>query len=170
MIEIRNETPNDCSAIREVHERAFRGPNEARLVDLLRAANKVLISLVALHENRVVGHILFSPVAVVGAPEKLRAVGLAPMSVLPEFQNRGIGSRLVREGLEACKREGYEVVVVLGHAKYYPRFGFLKAKTYGLDNEYNATDSFMVMELQKGVLEGVRGLVRYAPEFRDAEC
>jgi len=170
VIEIRNETPNDYSAIREVNERAFGGPAEARLVDLLRAANKVLISLVALHENRVVGHILFSPVAVVGAPEKLRAVGLAPMSVLPEFQNRGIGSRLVREGLEACKREGYEVVVVLGHAKYYPRFGFLKANTYGLDNEYNATDSFMVMELQKGVLEGVRGLVRYAPEFRDAEC
>src|SRR5262245_65544758 len=99
VIEIRNETPNDCSAIREVNERAFGGPAEARLVDLLRAANKVLISLVALHENRVVGHILFSPVAVVGAPEKLRAVGLARRSVLPELRNRGMGWRLVHGGL-----------------------------------------------------------------------
>ena len=170
MIEIRNETPDDYSAVHELNERAFGGPAEARLVDMLREANKVLVSLVALDQNRVVGHILFSPVKVAQAPENFRGVGLAPMSVLPEFQNRGIGSRLVREGLEVCKRDGYEVVVVLGHTEYYPRFGFLRAKDYGLDNEYGATDSFMVMELQEGVLERIRGLVKYAPEFRDAEC
>ena len=170
MIEIRDEASNDYPAIRELHERAFGGPAEARLVDMLRAANKAAISLVAVHENRVVGHIFFSPVTVAAVHENIRAVGLAPMSVLPEFQNRGIGSRLVHAGLGACKRKGYEVVVVLGHTKYYPRFGFVRAKDKGLDNEYNANDSFMVMELEKGVLQGIRGLVKYAPEFRAAKC
>ena len=170
MVAIRSDTPADHPAIRALHERAFGGPAEGRLVDMLRAANKAWVSLVALQQNRVIGHILFSPVTVAQAPKNLCAVGLAPMSVLPEFQNRGIGSRLVREGLEACQRKGYDLVVVLGHPKYYPRFGFLKAKDYGLDNEYDALDSFMVLELQKGVLQGIHGLVKYAPEFRDAEC
>ena len=170
MVEIRDETPSDYSAIRELNERAFGGAAEAKLVDMLRAAKKIVISLVAVHQNQVVGHISFSPVTVAEGPENLQAVGLAPMSVLPKFQNRGIGSKLVREGLEACKRAGYEVVVVLGHTKYYPRFGFLKAKDCGLHNEYNAADSFMVLELQKGVLQEIRGLVKYAPEFREAEC
>jgi putative acetyltransferase len=91
-------------------------------------------------------------------------------SVLPEFQNRGIDSRLVRESLEACKREGCDAIVVLGQPKFYPRFGCLKARDYSLDNEYNAADAFMVMELQGGVLEGISGLVKYANEFRDAGC
>jgi putative acetyltransferase len=170
VIEIRHERPDDYLMVRDVNERAFGGPAEARLVDMLRAANKVLVSLVALDRDRVVGHILFSPVTVAEAPENFRGVGLAPLSVLPEFQRRGIGSRLIREGLEACKREGYDAVVVLGHIKYYPRFGFSRAKDYDLDNEYNALDSFMVLELQDGVLERIRGLVKYAPEFRDTGC
>ena len=148
MIEIRQETPDDFPAVRDVNERAFGGAAEAQLVDMLRAANKAVVSLVALHQGRVVGHILFSPVTVTQAPENFRGVGLAPMSVLPEFQNKGIGSKLVRDGLEACKREGYDAVVVLGHTKYYPRFGFSRAKDYGLDNEYDALDAFMVVELK----------------------
>jgi putative acetyltransferase len=170
VIEIRNETPDDHPAVREVNERAFGGPQEAVLVNLLRSANKALISLVALDRSRVVGHILFSSVTVAVAPENFRGIGLAPMSVLPEFQNQGIGSRLVREGLEACKREGYDAVVVLGHTWFYPRFGFLRAKDHGLDNEYNATDTFMVLELRAGVLGKIRGLVKYAPEFSETEC
>jgi len=170
VVDIRSDTPADHSAIRALHERAFGRPAEARLVDALRAAKKLIVSLVGIHQERLVGHIAFSPVTVTDAPKGLRAVGLAPMSVLPEFQNRGIGSRLVREGLEACRRQGEAVVVVLGHATYYPRFGFSKAKTYGLDNEYRAIDSFMVLELQEGALQHVRGVVKYAPEFRHAGC
>ena len=166
MVDVREDTPDDYPAIREVHRRAFGGLAEATLVDRLRGAKKVVVSLVAVHQKRVVGHILFSPVTVADAPAGLRAVGLAPMSVLPEFQNRGIGSQLVHEGLETCKRQGEAVVVVLGHAAYYPRFGFVKAKECGLDNEYRAVDSFMVLELQKGALQRMRGLVKYAPEFR----
>jgi predicted N-acetyltransferase YhbS len=76
----------------------------------------------------------------------------------------------VRDGLEACKQKGYDSVVVLGHTRYYPRFGFSRARDHGLDNEYNAPDSFMVLELKQGVLQMIGGLVKYAPEFDDAGC
>lgn len=170
MIEIRDERPHDRADVREVNERAFGRPEEAALVDMLRAASKALVSLVALDQARIVGHILFVPVTVALAPENFSGVGLGPMSVLPEFQNKGIGSRLVREGLEACRRKGSDAVVVLGHTRFYPRFGFSKARNYGLGNEYNASDAFMVIELKGGVLEGINGLVRYASEVRDAGC
>jgi len=170
MIEIRDERPDDIAAIRNVNERAFGSSAEARLVDQLRAANKAVISLVAQHGNQVVGHILFSPVTVANAPESFRGAGLAPMSVLPEFQNQGIGSRLIRDGLIACRAAGYDVVVVLGHVGYYSRFGFAKAMDYGLENEYDASDAFMVLELRKGALERIGGLVKFALEFREAGC
>lgn len=170
MVEIRHETQKDLPAVRKLNEQAFRGKAEANLVDLLRAAGKGVVSLVALHDSCVIGHILFSPITVANAPANFRGVGLAPMSVLPEFQNQGIGSRLVRAGLEACKRKRYDAVVVLGHTNYYPRFGFSRAKDYGLDNEYNELDSFMVLELNEGVLKTISGLVKYAPEFKIAGC
>ena len=170
MIEIRNEIPADVPAIRDVNERAFGGRAEAQLVDRLRAANKAVASLVARHGDRIVGHILFSAVNVANAPRTVRAVGLAPMSVLPEFQKTGIGSRLVRDGLAACQQAGYDIVVVLGHADYYSRFGFYRAKDYGLDNEYQALDAFMVLELTRGVLQTISGLVQFAPEFQEAGC
>ena len=166
MLEIRDEAPQDFSAVRDINEQAFGGPAEALLVERLRAAGKALVSLVAIVDGRLVGHILFSPITIEKAPESFRGVGLAPMSVLPEFQNQGIGSKLVRAGLEACRRHGYDVVVVLGHLQYYPRFGFSRAKDHGLDNEYGASDAFMVTELHAGVLGKLGGLVRYAPEFQ----
>jgi putative acetyltransferase len=170
LIDIRPETPADIPAIRVVNERAFGGPAEAHLVDSLRAANKAAVSLVAVQGDQVVGHILFSPITVANAPTTFRGVGLAPMSVLPEFQRTGIGSRLVRDGLAACQRAGYDIVVVLGHVHYYPRFGFSTAKDHGLENEYQAEDAFMALELKKGMLETVSGLVRFAPEFQEAGC
>lgn len=166
MIEIRAERPGDEIAIRHVNERAFGALAEARLVDQLRAANNALVSLVAVRGDDIVGHILFSPVAIAGAPPSVRAVGLAPMGVLPEYQHQGIGSRLVREGLAACLAAGCDAVVVLGHVGFYPRFGFAKASDAGLENEYGATDAFMVRELREGALAHVSGLVTYAPEFR----
>ncbi|HET9694956.1 MAG TPA: N-acetyltransferase [Steroidobacteraceae bacterium] len=170
MIEVRVERPDDVAAIRGVNERAFGASVEARLVDQLRASNKAMISLVAQHGDQVVGHILFSPVTIAKAPESFRGAGLAPMSVLPEFQNQGIGSRLVRGGLVACQEAGYDAVVVLGHVGYYPRFGFAKAQDYGLESEYDAADAFMVLELRKGALEEIGGLVKFAPEFHEAGC
>ena len=113
----------------------------------------------------VVGHVLFSPVTVEGTDG--RALGLAPVGVLPQCQRRGIGTQLIREGLTRCDREGYELVVLIGAPEYYARFGFRNGRPLGLDNEYGVSDEFMVLELRKGSLEGVRGLVRYAREFAE---
>jgi putative acetyltransferase len=167
MIVIRDELPQDISAIHNLNVWAFGGPAEAVLVDRLRAAGKALISRVATLDGRVVGHILFSPITVERSPSSFRGLGLAPMSVLPEFQNRGIGSILVRDGLEICRQGRYDLVVVLGHLRFYPRFGFSRAKDYGLENEYKAVDEFMVIELREGALKAAAGLVKYASEFRD---
>ena len=93
-------------------------------------------------------------------------MGLAPMAVLPERQRQGIGSALVREGLSAIERMGADAVVVLGHPAYYPRFGFKPAATYGLRSEYDVPDDvFMALELRPGVLEDIKGKVKYAPAF-----
>jgi putative acetyltransferase len=128
MITIRRETPEDIDAIRGVNERAFGQKQEADIVAALRNHNKIALSIVAKLEGNVVGHILFRPVTIESASSGFTAVALAPMAVLPEFQRKGIGSRLVHSGLEACRTMGHEIVVVLGYPHYYPRFGFLPAR------------------------------------------
>jgi putative acetyltransferase len=168
--DIRPARPEDAAAIQHVHERAFGDTNVAQLVDLLHAAHKALIAFVAVAEDHVVGHILFSPVTVAQAPAGFYGVGLAPLGVLPAFQGQSIGSRLARDGLEACRRAGYDAVVVLGNPRYYTRFGFSRASAYQLANEYNADDAFMVLELKGGILQTISGLVQYQPEFRATGC
>jgi putative acetyltransferase len=86
---------------------------------------------------------------------------------LPEFQNRGIGSNLICEGLEECRKAGYDIVVVLGEPRFYARFGFSRASDYGLGNEYDANEHFMALELREGALAKVSGTVRYQPEFNE---
>jgi putative acetyltransferase len=166
VIEIRSEKPEDSEAIRHVYESAFGRPNEAAVVEMLRKAKKDLVTLVAVSDGQLVGHILFSLVSIADAPEDFRAVGLAPVGILPAFQKIGLGSRLIRQGLLECRRNGYDAVVVLGDPHYYSRFGFLRASDHQLDNEYHAYENFMVMELKEGALQEVRGLVKYASEFQ----
>ena len=169
MITIRVETPEDYAAVRRVNTLAFGGEGEAALVDKLRAATPH-ISLVAVEDSQVIGHIFFSPATVESDPADFAAVALAPMAVLPEYQNRGVGSRLVRRGLEECKSQGHDVVFVLGHPDYYPRFGFSPAKAKGIRCEFPAPDeAFMVVELRPGALGGRTGLLRYRPEFAEVE-
>ena len=166
MILIRTETLEDQGFVRRVNELAFGQPDEADLVDALRAKAHPCISLVAVVDEQVVGHIFFSPVSIETDSGDFTATGLAPMSVLPEHQNQGIGSQLVREGLNECRQLGEEIVVVLGHPNYYPRFGFVPASLKGLRSEYDVPDEvFMVAELTEGALAGRRGLVKYHPEF-----
>jgi len=167
VIEIRKETAEDAAATRHVLEQAFPGPDEADLVEMLRDANKAPISLVATCDGQVVGHILFSPVTIEFAPATLTGVGLAPVAVLPEFQKRGVGSNLIRKGLEECRKAGYDIVVVLGEAGFYARFGFSRAGDHGLGNEYGADEHFMAMELRDGALAEAKGIVRYQPEFKE---
>jgi putative acetyltransferase len=162
---IRPEQARDQDAVRVVNEQAFGGREEADIVERLHGAQSAVVSLVAEVGTDMVGHILFSPVVVEHSNGK-RLVGLAPMAVAPDHQRKGIGSRLLREGLARCRAAGIDGVVVLGHAKYYPRFGFVPAQQFGLRCEYDVpADVFMAMELTPGALVGVSGLVRYHPAF-----
>lgn len=162
---IRPETIADYEAIAYVEERAC-GLNEANLVQALRSRHKVILSLVAVDYEQVVGHILFSPVVIETPEGAIDAVGLGPLGVLPQFQRQGIGSALVRHGLEALKRKNYAAVVVLGHPVFYLRFGFAPSVAYGIKSQYNVPDDvFMVAELVPGALNGKSGTVVYAPEF-----
>jgi putative acetyltransferase len=114
----------------------------------------------------VVGHILFSPVTIEPGNPGFPIAGLGPMAVLPPYQKKGIGSELVRVGVEDCRQAGYGIVVVLGHPGFYPRFGFLPACHFGIRAEWNVPDDvFMVRELTPGVLKDCSGIARYLPEF-----
>ncbi len=166
---IRAEQVGDATAIYSLHCAAFPTDAEARLVDRLRANGHARISLVAEADGALVGHILFSPVSIVGHLCNGSGLGLAPVAVLRTHQRMGIGSKLVREGLAACREAGYRFIVLLGHPAYYPRFGFQKASLVGLRNEYGADEAFMVMELQPGSLPDGGGLVKYGTEFADLD-
>jgi len=166
MIEIRPEITADIPAIRLVNERAFEQRTEADLIDALRRAGAITLSLVAVENERVIGHILFSPVTIESAGSSFPAIGLGPMAVLPHHQRKGIGSQLVRAGLDKCRAAGHEIVIVLGHAEYYPRFGFRPSKPLGIQWEHDVPEeAFMVCELREGALAGLQGTVKYHPAF-----
>jgi predicted N-acetyltransferase YhbS len=162
---IRPETTADQDATRLVNRLAFGQEDEARLVDALRGGGYVRVSLVAERAGQVVGHILFSDLPIITKTGAVPALALAPMAVLPDFQRQGIGSALVQRGLEACRQQGHRVVVVLGHAHFYPRFGFHPALAAHLESPFSGKDSFMAAELVPGALDGVKGRVQYAPPF-----
>ena len=164
---IRAEQPADWAAVHSVNESAFETPAEADLVAALRHQAQPVVSLVAEHDGSVVGHIMLSPVSLSGYPS-LKIMGLAPMAVPPLHQRSGIGSALVRAGLDRCKELGFGAVAVLGHPQYYPRFGFLPARRFGIACEYDAPDeAFMVLELHPGYLHGAAGMIKYHEAFRN---
>src|SRR4030043_1887815 len=132
MLTIRQETPEDMPAIRYVNEQAFGGTVEADIVEKLRHRGALTLSLVAMPNNEIVGHIAFSPVKVESERSSFEAIALAPMAILPAYQHRGIGSQLVRAGPEECHRLGYKAVNGLGPPHYDPRFGFVPASTFNL--------------------------------------
>jgi len=166
MHKIRQEKVSDNLAIRRVIEDAFGQVEEADLVDRLRSAGKAVISLVAEIDGEIIGHILFSPVSLSPGGEGLQLLGLAPLSVSPPHQSSGIGTDLSIEGLRLASLSGYDAVVVLGHAHYYPRFGFQPASRYGLKSMYNVQDDvFMAIELKPDCLNGRSGTIYYADEF-----
>jgi putative acetyltransferase len=165
MVAVRPERPGDEPAIGAVHERAFGRPQEAALVDALRAAGAHVVSLVVEDAGAVIGHVLFSPVGVEVGDAGL---GLGPIGIRPDRQGSGLGALLVRHGLAECRARGHDLVVVLGEPGFYRRFGFVPASTYGLRCEYDAPeDAFMVLELVPGAVASRRGLVRYRPEFAE---
>ena len=163
---IRNETAEDIPSIRAVVHAAFGSAGEAGLVDGLRRSGALTLSAVAVVDSRVVGHVAFSPVTI-GGPHL--ALALAPVAVAPDCQRQGIGSALIRWGLEECRRLEHGVVIVVGEPAYYPRFGFTPASQFGMQCPFQvAPEAFMVLELSPGAASVCRGMVRYRPEFEAA--
>ena len=169
MLVIRPETPEDSAAIRSVNEEAFGSSIEADLVEKLRSRRTYTLSLVVTDGDKVIGHILFSPVTIGSGNTSFGALGLGPMAILPSYQRKGVGSQLVRAGLQECKRLGHEIVVVLGHPDYYPRFGFVLANPRGIDCEFEVPEeAWMILEITEGALAGRRGKVKFQPEFHES--
>lgn len=163
LIEIREERPGDVAAICDVNKRAFGQDQEGNIVDALRSSGAVLLSLVATLNGQVVGHIMYSPLSVGG---EVTGAALGPMAVLPEHQRQGIGSRLVEAGNRKLKDAGCPFIIVLGHASYYPRFGFRTASTHGIKCEWEVPDDvFMLLVLDQAKMQGVSGLAKYRYEF-----
>ena len=163
---IRIESTEDISGIRSVVQSAFERPGEADLVDALRRAGALVLSVVATVDNRIVGHVAFSPVTIHAQDSVSLALALAPVAVTPTFQRRGVGSALIRGSLDECLRMGHRVVIVLGEAAYYGRFGFTPASRFGIGCPFPAPpEAFMVLELSPGAASQCRGTVRYRPEF-----
>lgn len=166
---IRAETPDDQTNIHTVNVAAFERPDEAVLVDRLRESGGHLVSLVALDdEERVVGHVLFTPVAVEGSEEIFECAALGPVAVLPQYQRQGIGAALIEAGMAACLDLGYNVIFVLGEPAYYGRFGFEPSAPHYITCEFDVPDEyFMVATSGDNALEGIWGTVYYLPEFKD---
>ena len=168
-VSVRAERDSDAAAVHAVNLEAFGRPDEARLVERLRATARPYLGLVATDDAEIVGHIVFAPVTLQREPAPRSIFALAPMAVLPAWQRRGIGSALVREGLAAGRAAGRDVVVVVGHPAFYPRFGFVHARPLGIASEPAFPDeAFMVAELMPGALGGLGGVVLYGPEYAEA--
>ena len=165
-VAIREERLADCAAIRALNLAAFGRPAEGALVDALRVNGGVLLSLVATRGERIVGHILYTPVSILHDEKETVGAGLGPMAVLPELQRTGVGSRLLRAGNEQLKKRGFPFIVVLGHPDYYPRFGFRPASANGIRCSWNVpNEAFMMLSLDESRTEAIAGLARYRDEF-----
>jgi putative acetyltransferase len=169
-INIRHETINDYLGIKQVNDLAFGQPNEGLLVEKLRLNTNYIekLSLVAEYNDRIIGHILFFPIKVQDDSKYHDSLALAPMSVTPEFQNKGIGGQLICKGLEIAAQLGFKSVIVLGHKDYYPRYGFVPASKWRIKAPFELPDEvFMAMELEKDGLKEVSGVVEYPEEFEE---
>jgi putative acetyltransferase len=162
---IQSETVQAQRAIWNLNKQAFGGDAEANLVDALRDGGFVEVSLMAVLCGEVVGHILFSRVAINTTVGKLEALSLAPMAVSPDYQGRGIGSQLVKAGLESCRERSHKIVLVLGDPEFYRRFGFSSELARNLASPFGDGQEWMALELVPSSLSGVVGEVEYSPPF-----
>lgn len=167
---IREEQPEDISGIRLVNELAFGQPQEANIIDALRLSCRDLLSLVALSDGQVVGHILFSRVVIRQQVGEIQGYGLGPLAVSPAYQRKGIGSQLVKTGLERLQRRSCPFVILLGHPDYYPRFGFQRASLYQVHSQWQGVpdEAFMIIVFDVGAMQNVAGIAYYRPEFDTA--
>lgn len=171
---IRQETPRDFRQVDEVVRQAFAGMEESDhtehlLVGRLRKSDAYIPALSLVAETtgkQIVGHIMLSRVEVVNGDTASEALAVAPLSVIPRFQGRGIGGMLIREAHRRATSMGYAAALLLGHKGYYPRFGYKRASLFGIKFPFDAPDDYcMVAELSKGGLTGLHGMVRYPDAF-----
>jgi len=167
MIKIRKESQKDIDVIRQINEQAFGQSQEANIIDKLRDNCCDLLSLVVLREDKLVGHILFSPAAIEGNHGIIKGMALGPMAVIPEYQGQGIGSAMVKEGIQILKESGCPFIIVLGHPEYYPRFGFKPASRYEIRSQWEGVpdEVFMILWLNESKARGVSGIAKYRQEF-----
>lgn len=168
---IRQEKTEDINDINALNKLAFGQPQEAEIVDKLRnSCGEDFYSLIAIENERIVGHILFSPAVIEGHHGAIKGMGLAPMAVLPEMQRKGIGTQLVKAGIEDIKKTECPFIIVLGHPEFYPRFGFEKASLYGIKSQWEGIpdEAFMILWLNKSATPPVSGIARYRDEFNEA--
>lgn len=169
-LKIRPETYEDYSKITEVNDLAFGQKNEGLLVEKLRMTESFIpeLSLVAEFENEIVGHILFYPITINSNDKKYNSLALAPMSVLPQYQNEGIGAKLVIDGLDLAKKLNHKSVIVLGHPEYYPKLGFEPASKWNIRAPFEVPDNaFLALELIPNELKNRSGIVEYPKEFNE---
>ena len=165
LMKIRTEVEDDWPAVYRINAAAFETEAEAKLVETIRNEVSPYLSQVAVIDGEVVGHILFTPVQLVGNPH-VSLMGLAPMAVAEARRGQGVGTALIESGIAACRLLSVNAVFVLGHPDYYPKFGFETASLYGLRCEYEVPDEvFMVLELTSGTLAACSGLIQYHPVF-----
>jgi predicted N-acetyltransferase YhbS len=170
---LSTEKPEDYKEVINLTDLAFKdmpfsNHKEGELVRKLRKSHNFVeeLSIVAKLDGKIIGHILFTKLYIKDGEKSYETLELAPVSVLPEHQQKGIGSQLVNEGLKRAKGMGFKSVMVVGHPDYYPRFGFQKAEKYNIKSSIDVpADVFMVMELIKNGLKDVKGTLIYPDEF-----
>ncbi len=171
---IRETTEADLNDIWAVERAAFKTEGEANLTkDLLTDPTaQPTLSLLAYIENQPVGHILFTKAYITNHPD-IAASFLAPLAVVPKFQKQGIGGALIKKGVELQAASGIEIVFVLGHPKYYPKYGFTPAAKYGFEPTYpipaEVADAWMVQEIKPNILGTIKGKVMGANSMNRPE-
>ena len=168
-LKIREENKDDIKEIYEINTLAFGRENEAKLVDLLCDGDTFVpeLSLVAIIDNKIVGHILFTKIKIADDKQnEFDSLALAPMAVKPDIQKNGIGGQLIRAGLDKARELNFKSVIVLGHEHYYPKFGFVPTNRWNIKSPFDVpTNVFMGIELMEGGLKNVSGTVKYPKEF-----
>ena len=177
-LEIRKSSTLDGTEIEKIHIKAFgkeKGPEIADLVDGLfnDETARPSLSLVAVEGDQLIGHILFTNATLTQTTEPVSAQILAPLAVLPDTQRRGVGGQLIEEGLTRLKETGVELVFVLGHPEYYPRYGFKPAGKKGYEAPYPIPEehagAWMVQELRAGIIGRITGKVRCSDVLNQPE-
>jgi putative acetyltransferase len=167
-VEIREAKDTELSDVLLVETKAFGYDKEAKLVsDLLSDSSaKPLYSILAFEDDKAIGHILFTPARLEGTQNDASISLLAPLAVLPDYQKQGVGGKLILYGLKLLTDAGIDLVFVLGHPGYYPRYGFNPAGVQGFEAPYpipeEHADAWMAQELRSGIIGSVSGKVRCA--------